>query len=53
MKNILNAWAKQYNKSRKLQHEPALVKTICWRSARKNREGLSHEKEKNKPHSLH
>lgn len=53
MKNILNAWAKQHNKSRKQQHEPTLATTICWRSAKKNREGLSYEKEKNKPCSLH
>lgn len=48
MKNILHAWAKQHNKSRKQQHEPTFVTTTCWGSGvQKNREGLSYGKEKN------
>lgn len=49
MKNILTAWVKQHNKSRKQQHEPTFVTTACWRSGvqKKNREGMSYEKEKN------
>lgn len=32
MKNILTAWVKQHNKSRKQQHEPTFVTTTWWRS---------------------
>lgn len=39
MKNILNTRAKENNKSRKRQHEPAFITTICWRSGVQKRTG--------------